>query len=100
MLYLSHAYVLHPILHHLTRRKHRDHMREFIDKYSGQFILLQDGEVKWHNDDSIPRRSRRQLVGDKPDQAMWLKYVDPTEAEGEHFEVYERTLRRMSELGY
>jgi len=31
---------------------------------------------------------------------MWLKYVDPTEAEGERFEVYEQTLERMRELGY
>ena len=65
-----------------------------------QYILLQDREVKWHNDDSILRWSRRKLAGDNPDQAMWLKYVDPTEAEGERFEVYEQTLERMRELGY
>jgi len=79
---------------------YRDHAREFTDKYAGQYILLQDREVKWHNDDSILRWSRRKLAGDNPDQAMWLKYVDPDEVEGEHFEVYEQTLERMKELGY
>jgi len=79
---------------------YRDHMREFTEKYAGQYILLQDREVKWHNDDSVLRGSRRKLAGDNPDEAMWLKYVDPMEAEGEHFEVYEQTLERMRELGY
>ncbi|MCJ7548261.1 MAG: DUF362 domain-containing protein, partial [Anaerolineae bacterium] len=79
---------------------YRDHMREFTEKYAGQYILLQDREVKWHSDDSVLRGSRRKLAGDNPDEAMWLKYVDPVEAEGEHFEVYEQTLERMRELGY
>jgi len=29
---------------------------------------------------------------------MWLKYVDPEETEGEHFEVYERTLAHLASL--
>jgi hypothetical protein len=30
---------------------------------------------------------------------MWLKYVDPEEPEGEHYEVYERTLEQIKALG-
>jgi len=31
---------------------------------------------------------------------MWLKLVDPDEAEGEHYEVYERHLERLKERGW
>ena len=71
---------------------YRDHQREFIEKYAGEYILLQENEVRWHDPSSWLRQSRRVLSGDRPDQAMWLKYVDPEEVEGEHFEVYERAL--------
>jgi hypothetical protein len=40
-------------------------------------------------------QSRRQLSGTHPEQAMWLKYVDPDERESEHYEIYERTLQQM-----
>lgn len=78
---------------------YRDHMRDFFDTYANQYILLQEREVKWHNDDSILKVSRRELAGENPDEAMWLKYVDPEEAEGEHFEVYEQTLATLEALG-
>jgi len=39
--------------------------------------------------------SRRVLSGDRPEQAMWLKYVAPEEVEGEHYEVYEKTLQEF-----
>ena len=45
------------------------------------------------------RVSRRMLSGDHPEQAMWLKYVDPEEDEGEHFEVYEKVLSKMKAMG-
>jgi hypothetical protein len=77
---------------------YRDHQREFVDRYAGQFILLQDGEVRWHDTQSHFRGSRRDLSGDKPDQALWLKYVDPEEVEGERFEVYERVLKEVEQL--
>ena len=67
-----------------------DHRRELIDRYAGQYILLQAGEVRWHNEVSDLRASRRILAGERTDQALWMKYVDPDEAEGEHFEVYEQ----------
>lgn len=74
---------------------YRDHMQEFVDQYAGEYILLQDYEVRWHNESSNLRGSRRQLAGKHPDQAMWLKYVDPDENEGEKFEVYEATLAHL-----
>ena len=61
--------------------------------------MLQENEVKWHNESSYLKWSRRDLSGDNPDQAMWLKYVDPDEAEGEHYEVYERALADFEARG-
>ena len=63
------------------------------------YILLQENEVKWHSESSYLRQSRRDLSGSKPDEAMWLKFVDPEEAEGEHFEVYEQTLEDIKARG-
>ncbi len=51
--------------------------------------------MRWHDRVSDLRGSRRKLSGDKPEQAMWLKYVDPDEAEGERFEVYEKGLAHL-----
>ncbi|MGC9522488.1 MAG: DUF362 domain-containing protein [Anaerolineae bacterium] len=79
---------------------YRDHMRDFVDRYAGQYILLQEREVKWHDESSILNVSRRKLSGENPDEAMWFKYVDPEETEGEHYEVYEQTLDRLAKLGY
>jgi len=78
---------------------YRDHMHAFTDKYAGEFILLQDGEVKWHGTDGMLRVSRRQLSGAHPDHAMFFKYVDPDEIEGERFEVYERALADIATRG-
>lgn len=69
-----------------------DHKQELVDKYAGEYILLQAGEVRWHSEVSDLRESRRRLSGDQPDQAMWMKYVDPDEKEGEHYEVYDHAL--------
>lgn len=71
---------------------YRDHQRELVDRHAGEYILLQEGEVRWHSPDSTIRESRRALSGSRPDQGMYLKLVDPDEAEGEHYEVYERAL--------
>ena len=59
---------------------------------------MQMGEVKWHDKSGVLGRSRRILSGEHPEQAMWFKYVDPQESEGEHYEVYERTLKTITEL--
>lgn len=77
---------------------YRDHRAEF-DQYTGEYILLQENEVKWHDTSSYLRWSRRRLSGNRPDQAMWLKYVDPEEAEGEHYDVYERALADIAARG-
>jgi uncharacterized protein (DUF362 family) len=74
---------------------YRDHQQELTGQYAGQYILLQMGEVRWADPSGRISVSRRQLAGEHPEQGMWLKYVDPLEAEGEHFEVYEKTLQNM-----
>ena len=77
---------------------YRDHRQDF-EQYAGEYILLQEREVKWHDKSSYLRTSRRQLAGKRPGQAMWLKYVDPEEAEGEHYAVYEKTLADIAARG-
>jgi len=74
---------------------YRDHQRELVAKYASQYILLQDGDVKWHSPSSELGTSRRKLAGRHKKSAMFLKLVDPAEAEGEHFEVYEDELARL-----
>lgn len=69
-----------------------DHRKELVDRYAGEYILLQDGEVRWHDPVSDLRVSRRKLAGSNPDQALWLKYVDPEEREDERFGVYDHAL--------
>ena len=59
-----------------------DHKQELVDKYAGRYILLQDGEVRWNSDVSDLQQSRRKLAGDRKEQALWLKYVDPDEDRG------------------
>ena len=76
---------------------YRDHQRELTDRYAGEFIILQDGEVLWHGADPSGLGSRRDLSGQKKDRALFLKLADPEEREGEHFEVYERELPKIRE---
>lgn len=79
---------------------YRDHRDRFA-AYAGQYILLQDGVVRWHSEDPDLGRSRRELAGTRKDSALWLKYVDPEETEQEHYEVYERALAHLREAaGY
>ena len=78
---------------------YRDNMEHFVERYAGQYVLLQEGQVRWHDRVSDLKGSRRKLSGDRPEQAMWLKYVDPEEAEGEHFEVYEHGLAHLHTAG-
>ena len=72
-----------------------DQKQEIVEKYAGRYILLQMGKVAWASETGNITASRRELAGMFPDQAMWLKYVDPDETEGEYYEVYEKTLKRM-----
>ena len=57
---------------------------------------MQDGQVVWNGDDPSNLGSRRDLSGDKKDSALWLKYVDPDEGEGERFERYDECLQLAS----
>jgi uncharacterized protein (DUF362 family) len=66
-----------------------------FERYAGEYILLQDGEVRWHDSSGTIKASRRELAGNNPDHALFYKYVDPSEAEGERYEVYERALASM-----
>lgn len=80
---------------------YRDNRDAFVEKYAGEYILLQDDEMKWHGrTTSELRRSRRDLAGPSKLSAIWFKLVDPEEAEGEHFEIYERTLDQLRQMGY
>ena len=76
---------------------YQENQKKLIDKYAGEYILLQDGDVRWHDPVSDLRASRRLLAGDKPEQAMWMKYVDPDEREGERFGVYDHGLSQVPE---
>lgn len=78
-------------LHYLDNQKH------YIDKYAGEYILLQQGEVRWHDPVSDLKASRRALAGNAPEQAMYLKYVDPDEREAERFGVYDHALMQAKE---
>ncbi len=76
----------------------RDNKAELTAKYAGEYILMQMGEVKWHSTNGTLDGSRRVLSGDHPEQAMWMKWVDPNgtaESEGEHYEVYEQALATL-----
>lgn len=79
---------------------YRDHEREFVGRYAGEYLMLQDGEVIWHGPDASDLPSRRLLSGPQKSSAIYLKKVesddsDPAEREDEHFEVYERELAAM-----
>ena len=75
---------------------YQDEQRKLIDRYRGEFIYMQDGQVVWNGTDPSNLGSRRKLSGDNKDSALWLKYVDPAEGEGERFERYNECLRLAS----
>lgn len=77
---------------------YRDHRDALVAQYPNEFILLQDGEVKWHDPEGMLRISRRELAGRHRNHAMFFKYVDPVEREAEHFEVYEQNLAVIQKL--
>ena len=75
---------------------YQDEQQKLIDRYRGEFIYMQDGQVVWNGVDPSNLGSRRKLSGDRKDSALWLKYVDPEEGEGERFERYDECLRLAS----
>jgi hypothetical protein len=74
---------------------YHDREKEFLSKYPGEYVYLQDGEVLWHDPSQHPDGSRRKLAGKRKESAIWVKYVDPEDHEGEHFDVYRRELERL-----
>lgn len=77
---------------------YRDHQAHLTDEYAGQFIYIQDGQVVWNGNDPRHLGSRRQLAGNRTNSALWLKYVDPEEREGEYFERYQECLDHMGSV--
>jgi uncharacterized protein (DUF362 family) len=77
---------------------YRDNLNGFVGSYRGEYILLQEREVRWHDQRGSLNVSRRELSRRNKVQGMWLKYVDADEAEGEHYQVYEQLLTQMSEM--
>jgi len=75
---------------------YRDNPGKFAE-FTGEYILLQDGQARWHKAGGTIEQSRRDLSGANPDHAMWYKLVDPEETEGEHYEVYEQTLAELAD---
>jgi len=73
-----------------------EHRPQFIERHGGEYIYLQEGEVLWHGRERLPDGSRRRWAGARKDSAIWLKYVDPEEMEGEHFEAYAREREKMA----
>lgn len=73
---------------------YREESRSFVDKYRGQFIYMQDGQVVWSGEDPSNLGSRRELSGDRKDSALWLKLVDPEEQEAERWDAYEEALQQ------
>lgn len=73
-----------------------DDRSKLVDRYRGQFIYMQDGQVVWNGENPSNLGSRRELSGEKKNSALWLKYVDPDEGEGEHFERYDECLQLAS----
>jgi uncharacterized protein (DUF362 family) len=71
---------------------YREQKGSLIDRYAGQFIYLQEGEVIWNGADPSQAAPVQKLSGEKKDQAVWLKKVDPEEREGEQYRVYEQLL--------
>ena len=71
---------------------YRDNQERLVDRHAGSFIYLQDGAVIWSGSHPDQAGAVHQLSGERKDQAVWLKLVDPEETEGERMRVYERIL--------
>lgn len=75
-----------------------DNQKQINDKYAGKYIMMQMGEVQWAEASGNVQDSRQKLSERHPGQAIWMKYIDPDENEGEHYPIYEQTLQQMSAL--
>ena len=71
---------------------YRDNQDRLVSGHAGSYIYLQDGEVIWSGPHPDQAGAVQQLSGERKNQAVWLKLVDPEETEGERMRVYERIL--------
>ena len=72
---------------------YRNEQENLAQRYKGQMIVLRDYEVIWHGTDQPAFQSHGNFATDSgPASALFLKMVDPDEAEGEVFNVYEKLL--------
>ncbi len=78
---------------------YRDHQAEFERQYAGQYIFLQMGQVVSSDVEGKLHASRRIISGEHPEQGIWMKFVEPGDPEGEHFEVYEHMLSMIKTMG-
>jgi hypothetical protein len=76
-----------------------DKKKKITDQYAGKYILMQMGEVQWADADGNVGDIRSKLSEAHPGQAVWMKYIDPNETEGEQYAVYEQTLQQFKTLG-
>jgi hypothetical protein len=75
-----------------------DNKKKITDRYAGKYVLMQMGEVRWADADGDVSDSRKKLSEEHPGQAIWMKYIDPDENEGEHYPIYEQTLKQIEDL--
>jgi hypothetical protein len=71
---------------------YRDNRERLLERYAGEYIYLQGGEVIWSGTHPEQAGAVHQLSGDRKNEAVWLKLADASEKEGEHFRVYEQLL--------
>lgn len=70
--------------------------RELPEGERQLFLDLEDIADRENVAHTLHQGCRRQLSGARKDSALWMKWVDPQEAEGEHFGVYERILGELA----
>jgi hypothetical protein len=74
---------------------YRENEGNLLDKYGGEFIFIQDGEVIWNGEDPMQPGPVHEVASKKPEQGVWLKKVEPEQDEGEHYSIYEDSLTAL-----
>jgi hypothetical protein len=70
-----------------------------FEGYAGQYVLIQRGQVRWHDPEGRVPASRRELAGEQKNESLYFKFVDPEEREAERYGIYERALEKIREEG-
>ena len=77
-----------------------DNQKKITDQYAGKYILMQKGAVQWADAGGDVSDTRRKFSEAHPGQAIWMKYIDPDEREGEHYPIYEQTLQQIKNFDH